>query len=208
MSSQEIHRQLNSNLKKYGSSRFEETGGYKITTNHRRFDDSSVLLDMAQTASRLSHQLIGLYNQQLLNSRRTTPASRTRRLTPLSSGYNSARTSRENLLDSSYSSVSSSSLSTRSYISSSSFLDADLEESEFSLVRGRLVFEDIDEEKDENKRLEEETPARYSSVEEKVRLLTGVKLRHDQAAKMKAKEMFGTQMIDYSSVAKSLDFSS
>lgn len=149
--------------------------------------DASLLLDMAQTASCLSHQLIRLYNQL---STSKTPGRRTRRLTPpLSSGYNSAR----NTSVSSRSSLSSS--------SSSSLVDTDLssiDEFECSLVRGRLVFEDIEEKEEE-----EETPARYGGL-----VLTGVKRRHDQAAKSRAREIFEAKKIKYSSsVVKSLEFS-
>lgn len=165
-----------------------------------------LLLEAAQTASRLSNQLIGLYNQ--LNAKTTviTPASRIKRpdgdllppTPPMSSGYSSARSS------SSPSSSSSSSFNNTDELSSSDEMLSSIDESSFecSLVRGPLNFDG-----EEDNYYDKMTPAR--SIDHVMR--TGVKRRREDIKSRVRREMFGgddeaAKRVKYSSVVKSLEF--
>lgn len=206
-----MSRQLHSSLRgledDFGKSSLTSLKTTKTVGCNRQ--SKFLLLEAAQTASRLSNQLIGLYNQMNAKTTTITPASRIKRrdgdmlllppTPPMSSGYSSARSS------SSPSSSSSSSFNNTDELSSDEMLSS-IDESSFecSLVRGPLNFDD-GETAEDNKYDDKMTPAR--SIDHVVR--TGVKRRRENIkSRVRRETMFGeaAKRAKYSSVVKSLEF--
>lgn len=195
-----------------------------LGSNNESWKNSQLLLEMSKTASLLSQQLQQLH-QSLCGGQ--TPANKFNPLTPLSSGYNSAKMSHENLvwsnhtslnnslilnssalnssLDSSHShgrsfaSIDSSALSSSSSLSNSSISS---DNKTLDSIRMKLFREEEEDEEAIINRMSSQTPLRTAVDPE----IPRIKEQRREICKMKSKRFFSLKK--FSLLRNSLSFSS